>query len=82
MGLATTYQQLRHKSRKSNYRIANLSGLDPAFLGRIAADTRGASRDTVIRIGFALIYNSDLISLYDVDCLLLAADFAPLQRDR
>ena len=82
MELATTYRKLRLKSGKSNYRLAILSGLDPAFLGRIEAGTRGTRRDTILRIGFALIHNSDSISLHDVDGLLLDAGFAPLQRDR
>jgi transcriptional regulator with XRE-family HTH domain len=80
MELAASLQRLRLKSHKSIYELAKLSGLDPAFIGRIEAGTRGASRETVLRLGLALVHNCDAITLHDVDGLLQDAGFAPLVR--
>ena len=59
-----------------------LTGLDQAFIGRLEKGTRGASRETVIRLGLALIHDCDTVSLYDVDELLMDAGFAPLARPK
>ncbi len=80
MELAATLKRLRLKSHKSIYELAKLSGLDPAFIGRIEAGTRGASRETVLRLAFALVYNCDAITLHDIDGLLQDAEHAPLVR--
>ena len=82
MDLSTTLRQLRRKSGKSTYQLAKLAGLDQAFLRRVERGEKGASRETIIRVGIALVHNSDAIGLHDVDELLLNAGFAPLTRAR
>ena len=84
----TTYQpgqfsavlrRLRERSGKSRYRLALYCGLDEGYLGRLeSGQRRNPSRDTVIKIGLALVQNTEEVSIYDVQELLLAAGFAPL----
>ena len=80
MDLATTLHRLRLRSGKSNYELAKLTGLDQSFIGRVEKGTRGAERDTVIRLGLALVYDCDAVTLHDIDELLQDAKCAPLVR--
>jgi len=82
LALATTLHRLRLKSGKSIYELAKLTGLDQAFIGRLEKGTKGASRETVIRLGLALVHDCDTVSLHDVDELLMDAEFAPLVRPK
>ena len=70
---------LREKSGKSRYRLAQCSGLDEGYLGRLeSGQRRNPSRDTVIKIGLALVQDTAEVSIHDVQELLLSAGFAPL----
>ena len=74
-----TLKTLREKSGKSRYRLAQCSGLDEGYLGRLeSGERRNPSRDTVIKIGLALVQGTTEVSIHDVQELLLAAGFAPL----
>ena len=74
-----TLKTLREKSGKSRYRLAQCSGLDEGYLGRLeSGQRRNPSRDTVIKIGLALVQDTAEVSIHDVQELLLSAGFAPL----
>ena len=70
---------LRERSGKSIYRLAQYSGLTEAYLGRLeTGERRNPTRDTVVKIGIALVQDSAEVSIQDVQELLLAAGFTPL----
>jgi predicted transcriptional regulator len=73
-------KKLRTKSGKSRYELSKLTALDQAFLGRLETGEKNPSRDTVLKLGFALVHNNTAITLDDIDELLLAAEFAPLRK--
>lgn len=74
-----TLKTLREKSGKSRYRLAQCSGLDEGYLGRLeSGERRNPSRDTVIKIGLALVQDTTEVTIHDVQELILAAGFAPL----
>ena len=84
----TTYQpgqfsavlrRLRERSGKSRYRLAQYCGLDEGYLGRLeSGERRNPARDTVVKIGLALVQNCSEVSIDDVNELLLSAGYAPL----
>ena len=77
---SVTLKTLREKSGKSRYRLAQCSGLDEGYLGRLeSGERRNPSRDTVIKVGVALVQDTTEVSIHDVQELLLAAGFAPLR---
>ena len=72
--------RLLKRSGKTKYRVAELSGLDEGYLSRLESGKRlNSSRDTVLRIGLALVKDSTEVSLHDVQELLLSAGYAPLR---
>ena len=77
-----TLEKLRKKAGKSRYRLAQLSGLDESFIGRLETGEKNPSRNTIILLGMALLYNCDSISVYDIDGLLMDAEYAPLHEYR
>lgn len=78
MEFSRTLEQLRKKAGKSRYRLAQLSGLDESFIGRLEKGEKNPSRNTVILLGMALLHNCGSITLHDIDALLMDAEYAPL----
>ena len=73
-------KRLRSKSGKTKYKLAQYSGLDEAYVLRLESGERqNPSRDTVMKLGLALVADSDTVSIHDVNELLLAGGFAPLR---
>ena len=76
---AVLLRLLRERSGKSRYRLAQFCGLDEAYLSRLeSGERRNPSRDTVMKIGLALVEGSTQVSIHDVKELLLSARHAPL----
>ena len=70
---------LRERSGKSRYRLAQWSGLDEGYLGRLeSGQRRNPSRDIVIKIAVGLVQDTAEVSIHDVQELLLAAGLLPL----
>ena len=83
MDFGSTLKTLRKMACKSRYRLAQLSGIDQAYLLRLErGEQTNPSRDLVIRLGLALVFGSQVVTLENVDELLLSAGYAPLQRPR
>lgn len=81
MDFGNTFKIYRKLAGKSRYRLAQLSGIDQAYLLRLeSGEQTNPSRDLVIRLGLALVFGSDAVTLESVDELLLSAGYAPLQR--
>jgi len=81
LNFATTLIQLRKKAGKSRYRLAQWSGISEAYLLRLEKGERAnPSRDVVLMLALSLVANSVTMDLFDVDELLLSADYAPLRR--
>ena len=73
-------KRLRSKSGKTKYKLAQYSGLDEAYVSRLESGERqNPSRDTVMKLGLALVADSATVSIHDVNELLLAGGFAPLR---
>ena len=73
-------KRLRSKSGKTKYKLAQYSGLDEAYVLRLESGERqNPSRDTVMKLGLALVADSDTVSIHDVNELLLADGLAPLR---
>ena len=80
MEFAKTLRKIRTKSGKSNYRLAQYSGLDEAYILRLESGERqNPSRDSVMKLCLALAANSEDVSINDANALLLAAGYAPLR---
>ena len=78
---AETFKRLRIKSGKSGYKIAQYSGLSEAYIHRLESGERAnPSRDVVVMLGMALAQGVSSIEIWDIDALLLSADYAPLRR--
>ena len=74
-------KDLRLRTGKSKYRLAQYSGLDQTYIDRLETGHRyNPSRDVVLMIALALVENSDVLGVNDVDELLFAAGYAPLRR--
>ena len=72
-------KKLRKNAGKSRYKVAQFSGIDEAYVLRLESGERqNPTRDVVVRLGLALVADSELVTLDDVNDLLLAASFAPL----
>lgn len=81
MTFAQELKQLRAKTGKSRYRLAQYSGINEAYILRLERGERAnPSRDVVLMLGLALVENSDSVAIWDIDELLLAAGYAPLRR--
>ena len=73
-------RDLRERSGKSRYRLAQFSGINEAYLSRLETGERHRpTRDTVVKLGLALVADSSSVSLDDVNELLLSAEHAPLR---
>ena len=71
---------LRTKSGKSRYKLAQYSGLDESYILRLeSGEKRNPSRDTVMKLGFALVSGCPEVAMDDVNALLLAAEYAPIR---
>ena len=74
-------RQLRKKANKSRYQLWQFSGIDQNYIARLENGKKDSpSRTTVILLGMGLLRNSNQIELYDIEELLLAADYAPLRK--
>jgi transcriptional regulator with XRE-family HTH domain len=72
---------LRHKSGESGYKLAQYSGLSEAYIHRLESGERSnPSRDVVVMLGMALAHGGAPVEIWDIDTLLLSADYAPLRR--
>ena len=76
-----TLKNLRLKAGKSRYRLAQYGGIDQAYIQRLeTGEKNNPGRDVVLMLAFAPVENSDSVTVYDVDELLLAAGYAPFRR--
>ena len=81
MQFAETLKRLRIKSGKSRYRLAQYSELSEAYIHRLESGERAnPSRDVVLMLGVALAHGGAPVEIWDIDALLLSADYAPLRR--
>ena len=81
MDFGSTLKTFRKLAGKSRYRLAQLSGIDQAYLLRLErGEQTNPSRDLVIHLGLALVFGSQVVTLENVDELLLSAGYASLQR--
>ena len=81
MQFAETLKRIRIKSGKSRYRLAQYSGLSEPYILRLESGERAnPSRDVVMMLGTALAQGVSSIEIWDIDALLLSADYAPLRR--
>ena len=75
-----TLKKLRSKSGKTRYRLAQYSGLNEAYILRLESGERqNPSRDTVMKLGLALVADTRAVSIHDVNELFLAGGYAPLR---
>ena len=78
-GFSVLLRDLRERSGKSKYQLAQFSGINEAYLSRLETGERyRPTRDTVVKLGLALVADSSSITLHDVNELLLSAEHAPL----
>lgn len=81
MSFAESLKELRKKSGKSRYRLAQWSGLSEAYLLRLETGERAnPSRDVVLMLAFALVTESNKIDLFDIEEFLWSAGYASLRR--
>lgn len=81
MQFAETFKRLRIKSGKSRYKLAQYSGLSEPYILRLESGERtNPSRDVVMMLGTALAQGVSSIEIWDIDALMLSADYAPLRR--
>ena len=73
-------EELRIKSGKTRYKLAQYSGLDESYILRLETGERcNPSRDTVEKLCLALVSGSTTVPIDDVNRLRLAAGYAPLR---
>jgi transcriptional regulator with XRE-family HTH domain len=81
MTFAETLKKFRKQASKSRYRLAEYSGLTQPYILRLENGERGnPSRDVVLMLGFALVEGSDSVAIWDIDELLMSAEYAPLRK--
>ena len=81
MNFGETLKKLRTRASKSRYRLAQYSGVNQAYILRLESGARGnPSRDVVLMQGLALVEGSDSVAIWDIDELLMSAEYAPLLR--
>ena len=81
MSFAETLKRLRIKAGKSRYQLWRFSGIDQSYIAKLeTGDKVNPSRSTVVLLGMGLLHACDEIDLYDIEELLLSADFAPLRK--
>ena len=78
---ANIFRDLRQKTGKSRYNMAKFTGLDESYLLRLETGERNnPSRDVVLMIGLALVRQSNLVEIWDIDNLLMSAEHSPLRK--
>ena len=78
MDFGSTLKTFRKLAGKSRYRLAQLSGIDQAYLLRLErGEQTNPSRDLVIRLGLALVFGSQVVTLENVDELCFPPDTLP-----
>ena len=81
MDFGKTLKKLRTQASKSRYQLAQYSGLSQAYLQRLEEEKRvNPSRDVVLMVGLALVESSDSVDIWDIDELLMSAEYAPLRK--
>ena len=81
MDFGKTLKKLRTQACKSRYRLAQYSDLNQAYILRLESGERGnPSRDVVLMLGLALVEGSDSVAIWDIDELLMSAEYAPWRR--
>ena len=74
-------KRLRTKAGKSRYKLAQWSGLSEAYLLRLENGERtNPGRDVVLLIALALVHDSPSVDVYDIEELMLSANYAPLRK--
>ena len=83
MEFGPTLNRLRLKAGKSRYRLAQYCGINEAYILRLERGERSnPSREVVLTLGLALVEGSHVVSIWDIDEMLLSAGYAPLRRMR
>ena len=73
--------RIRTKAKISQYALATDAQVDPAYVWRVEKGERSnPRRDTILRLGSALMNSSGKITLKDVDRLMKAAGYGPVPR--
>ncbi len=81
MSFADTLKKLRARAGKSRYRLAQYSGLNQAYVLRLEIGEReNPTRDVVIMLGFAIVEGSQSVAIWDIDELLMSAEYTPLRK--
>ena len=79
--LANIFRDLRQKTGKSRYNMAKFTGLDESYLLRLETGERNnPSRDVVLMLALALVRQSNLVEIWDIDNLLMSAEHSPLRK--
>ena len=79
MTFAETLKKLRTRAGKSRYRLAQFSGLNQTYILRLErGDRENPTRDVVIMLGFGIVEGSESVAIWDIDELLMAAEYTPL----
>lgn len=81
MEFGAMLKRLRTKAGKSRYKLAQWSGLSEAYLLRLENGERNnPGRDVVLLIALALVHDSSSVDVYDIEELMLSANYAPLKK--
>jgi len=80
MDFGETLKKLRSRASKSRYRLSQYSGVNQAYILRLERGDRGNPSRDVIMLGLALVEGSDSVDIWDIDELLLSAEYAPLRK--
>ena len=79
MEFSVLLKRTRENAGKSRYSLSQFCGVDEAYILRLeSGERRNPSRDVVVKLGLALVFDSRSVTLDDVNSLLLAANYAPL----
>lgn len=83
MTFGNALRDLRRRTDKSRYRLAQYTGIDQAYILRLETGERThPSRDVVMMLALALVENSEAVTVDDIDEMLLSAGYAPFRRRR
>ena len=81
MSFAVTLTDLRFRSGRSRYWLAQTTGLSEPYILRLESGQRtNPSRNVVLMLGLALLKGSEVLEIWDVDVLLLSAGYAELRK--
>lgn len=64
---ATTLRNLAKLCGKSEYELANLTGLDPSFIHRLMSGEKNPSSSTVMKLAIALPMSKELAKQHPVE---------------